>query len=529
MALNNIEQNIFSAVPEASKIGATSFQPLSTIFHAVNKSGSLAMAEVLLSAYAHEQRRNEFFCSYYDISKETNLNNLFQQFSENQGNGKILISHDLVGKAHLFPKAKFITLLRDPIKRLVSCFYWLRTQHPEVIRGRNILQWAEESGKSHSQIFQFACHSDTRPQLKHEVNKMSNEEIFKIAHCWFEKNVHAYGITEHFEESIMWLASHLGLKSVPLWKTDKRNVNRPLWDQLDDNIISSLEDLFSHDIAFYQSMKNQFLTQTEALSKYPMLLDYKNQCLPQRIEQDSYGATQFKDIEKEIVQQLDKRGLNLPKNSRVSNIRLVTEDLPTWWTEGGNRLYLDANETLGKVPVLTYPSHLPPPKNTLIIALCKQSPPIHLWGESSIIYLSNNISLPQSKINCGNGSLIFLGSLTRSDSNTLLDARNGGAIFVEGDCLIAGGCRFITDDMHAILNADTRQRINNYGGQIVIRKHVWLNMEALLKGGAEIESNCIIGPRALVDNKIPFGSYSTGVPAQTIRSNVTWDPQDLPK
>ena len=87
----------------------------------------------------------------------------------------------------------------------------------------------------------------------------------------------------------------------------------------------------------------------------------------------------------------------------------------------------------------------------------------------------------------------------------------------------------MTDDTHAIRDAVTGQRLNTFGGRIVIDRHVWLCEHARVLDGASIGPNSIVGADSLVKRRVvPPNSVAVGVPARIVRSGVTWSREDEP-
>jgi len=159
-----------------------------------------------------------------------------------------------------------------------------------MIRDRALLTWVAESSKAFSNSFQFACYESASREEKLKVGKLSPEEISKRGQAWFSQNIDLFGITEHFEESIMWFALHLGLPSVPVWTTDKRNVNRPKWKTIDQGDLDSIAEFVQYDVEFYQEKEKEFLACTRDWRGDSLIARYIEACDQPRLEQAGYGA-----------------------------------------------------------------------------------------------------------------------------------------------------------------------------------------------------------------------------------------------
>lgn len=247
------------------------------------------MATVLRDAYEHAGRKSEFMCRYFGMPKERE--EAIRRFTELINRSCILIDHDLVGLYKDFPTTVFATTLRDPVRRLISCYFWLQTYHPHVVAERDIIRWARESGPHYTHSFQFACHEGIQQSEKLRIKLLDPLEMASKGEAWFDKNVVAFGITELFEETIMAFACELGLPSIGIWRPDTRNKNRPKWKLITDDVRLEIADVIRYDIDFYQRKRSKFLERYEILIKSDVLSSYRTACAIARAEQETYGAT----------------------------------------------------------------------------------------------------------------------------------------------------------------------------------------------------------------------------------------------
>ena len=201
--------------------------------------------------------------------------------------------------------------------------------------------------------------------------------------------------------------------------------------------------------------------------------------------------------------------------------------LPDWWSENGNVLL--TSETTPSVSIVAHPG-LPPPTNAVVALASEAIQPVQImvWGDGATIYIGPRTNLPGAALNCGGGSSIVIGNDISTAGSAVLNARNGGSIFVDSDGLWSNHVVMVTDDMHAILDAITSQRINRFGGRIEVGAHVWLGFDVLLIGDTTIGSDSIIGGRAVLKGTVPDATVAAGNPCRPIRSGVTWTHEDLP-
>ncbi len=102
-----------------------------------------------------------------------------------------------------------------------------------------------------------------------------------------------------------------------------------------------------------------------------------------------------------------------------------------------------------------------------------------------------------------------------------------GAINIGEDCMLSGDIRMDVSDMHSILDAETKMRLNP-PADINIENHVWVGQGVHILKGNSIGHDAILGAKALVASSIPNNSIAVGVPAKVVKSGVTWDRKILP-
>ncbi|WP_455964031.1 acyltransferase [Methylorubrum aminovorans] len=85
----------------------------------------------------------------------------------------------------------------------------------------------------------------------------------------------------------------------------------------------------------------------------------------------------------------------------------------------------------------------------------------------------------------------------------------------------------LTDDMHTIRDMHSGKRINPFGGRVVIGERVWMGLEAIIKGDADIGSDTMIGARSMATGTLPANSVCVGIPARPVRTGIVWEHADL--
>ena len=249
-------------------------------FHGVNKSGSLAMANVIKEAFDSAGRANELFSHYH-------LGGDFQKYLTDVGSRKmapgLLISHYLYGALPPSPGRVWITQFRHPLPRILSCYQWIKNKF-ERKNGLDTYVTLEQfidntKGILHSQINQVSMSwGDRRKTLS---RSLTAEDMLNLSLDALERDFSLIGIAEYFEESIFMFASMCRLVSVAPWKRDIRNPGRINSELISEAQRAQIYHVFKNDFLLYEFALAKFKIQANYFDFGPGLLEYKVACVDQ--------------------------------------------------------------------------------------------------------------------------------------------------------------------------------------------------------------------------------------------------------
>jgi hypothetical protein len=248
------------------------------VFHGVNKSGSLAMANVLREAYYDQGRANQFFCSYLGIPKwQADFNRILTSSTGHS----LFISHYIYRDVPLPPDAILVTQLRHPLPRTLSVYGWLKrnhlNRHDNKLDGFPSLEaWIRSmKGRGHTQMAQFAHKLGV---TREDTVGLTNDELYELAVENFERDVVWFGVAELFEESAFALGHICGLESIAPWSKDTRNRWRQSLSETDEAIIELIQETYAHEFRFYERALETFRARIEEIDFGPSLDAYKARC-----------------------------------------------------------------------------------------------------------------------------------------------------------------------------------------------------------------------------------------------------------
>lgn len=216
-----------------------------------------------------------------------------------------------------------------------------------------------------------------------------------------------------------------------------------------------------------------------------------------------------------------------PPSPRLSGLRVRRSGLPDWWREGENLLLVGPDAT---VPELKANEFAPPPLRS-VVALGARSlfNHINLGGAGALVILGDDVSAHSGAMSCFGRSSVLIGDDTTCTNWATLDCRNGGLILVGSDGMWAHGVSLMTDDTHAIRDAKTGERLNGFGGRVVVGQHVWLCEHARLLDGSRVGADAVVGAAAVVKRTVlPPNTVAVGAPARPVRTGITWSREDAP-
>jgi acetyltransferase-like isoleucine patch superfamily enzyme len=203
-------------------------------------------------------------------------------------------------------------------------------------------------------------------------------------------------------------------------------------------------------------------------------------------------------------------------------------DLPAWWELNGNKAFRLRRHSDRPLPRVTTHPGLPPPESKVVFFNGSDELGLMLWGRSGLVFLSEDAYVPGAIIAAGEG-FVYLGEQVRSTARLTINCRNNGAIVILKDCLIASDITLMTDDCHAVIDLQSGDRVNTFGGVIWINEHVWIGDGSRIMGDCVINSQSVIGFGTFLRGvETPGNSVIAGNPPRAVRTGITWDMNDVP-
>jgi Galactose-3-O-sulfotransferase len=166
---------------------------------------------------------------------------------------RVLLGHLQFGvHEHVSVPVDYVTILREPVERIISMYYWIKGNHEHVLNDlvkRMSLSDFASSG--------FEITTNHQSKLISGLLGNSTDEALSVAKTNLQSHITAFGLNERFDESLTLFKSVLGWKQV--WYVS-RNVtkNRPHRSGIPDSTLEVIKKHNALDIELYEFAKNRF-------------------------------------------------------------------------------------------------------------------------------------------------------------------------------------------------------------------------------------------------------------------------------
>ena len=198
------------------------------------------------------------------IPKLEESENILKEVSTSQINQlKLIQGHLKYGiHNHFHRRAKYFAIIRDPINRVLSTYYYVLSQknNPQNLSTANNQMTIYDFVQSGVNPFlingQTQLISGKTGYIDNPI--IESEELFSLAKENIENDFLFLGITEMFDETILILKNMLGWH-MPYYSIANRTKKKPNYDAVNPTIISFIKEHNQLDIKLYNITKTSLL------------------------------------------------------------------------------------------------------------------------------------------------------------------------------------------------------------------------------------------------------------------------------
>jgi hypothetical protein len=165
-----------------------------------------------------------------------------------------------------------VTLLREPIRRLVSAFSYGVLVHPDLFAAGSFDEFVESgAARHHSQAVGLLRAAGCSVEIPR-----SNAELLSAARAELTRGYALVGITECFEETLFLLCRLAGYDSIGMWWRVLAAPRLVEPDHLDPRTRTRLEHDLAPDLALYEEAHAAFTARVARASFGPALQQYRD-------------------------------------------------------------------------------------------------------------------------------------------------------------------------------------------------------------------------------------------------------------
>lgn len=200
----------------------------------------------------------------------------------------LFYGHNMFGLLELFGiQEKYITILRNPLDRLISDFFW-KEIHNNKETAFNALQkfYSFIQKADHLEFYIHHCGDLRHQNAQHfdlsECSKTANEKAFNMAMDNLKTKFWFVGITEIFDESVYSLLKKLKKIEIGKWWTRRHPFTkyRPQYLELSKTSREIIEKKTKYDLELYQTLRKKSESEFTELKWDRHFIQYFNEAHP---------------------------------------------------------------------------------------------------------------------------------------------------------------------------------------------------------------------------------------------------------
>ena len=224
--------------------------PLLVFVH-IRKTAGKTLRQILYRQYGRGRTR---LVRNYFVAPETSLNVVQGLAAEPPPGLGVVHGHFLFWPDIEWPDGtQFLTLLRDPVERAISHYFWLRARNP---RFKKSLEEAISEG-SISDNLQTRVLAARMPAFGETTEEMLEDALRSL------DRVNVIGLTERFDESLVLATRTLGWRRM-LYRRENVTPDRKPREAIAPRVIDLVKRYNALDLELYESASKRFEQAIEA-------------------------------------------------------------------------------------------------------------------------------------------------------------------------------------------------------------------------------------------------------------------------
>ena len=227
------------------------------IFLHVTKTGGTTLRRILDKKFRSMEIVTLHKSDVFPDGNDMRVNDFIKLSIENKQTVRFIRGHiDFGLHRHIPHPSTYITLLRDPVERIISWYYFLlQNKNPEskdytegILKSKDIKDFIYKGKGGRNTLTRQFCSSSEWRKAK------SPAERYGIAETNLEKYF-LFGILEKFDESLILFKRFFGWQDLPVYTKANVTKKRPKRHELPLGAIDVINESFNLDIKLYNRAK----------------------------------------------------------------------------------------------------------------------------------------------------------------------------------------------------------------------------------------------------------------------------------
>jgi carbon monoxide dehydrogenase subunit G len=224
-------------------------EPLLVFVH-IRKTAGKTLRQILYRQYGRGGTR---LVRNYFVAPETSLNVVKGLAAEPPPELGVVHGHILFWPDIEWPEGtQFLTLLRDPVERAISHYFWLRARNRRFSKS---LEQAITEGSIHDNL-QTRVLAASMPPFGETTDEMLEDALRSL------ERLTVIGLTERFDESLVLATRRLGWRRM-LYRRENVTPDRKPREAIQPRVIDLVKRYNALDIELYERASKQFEREVE--------------------------------------------------------------------------------------------------------------------------------------------------------------------------------------------------------------------------------------------------------------------------
>mgnify|MGYP006291256665 CR=1 FL=1 len=166
---------------------------------------------------------------------------------------QLLMGHTQFGvHEYVHEPARYFTMLRHPVRRVVSLYYYIKSGWPGS-------RYASMGLEAFLESDHRAAQSNDQVRIISGMDPDTNpSEALRRAKSNLKNEVAVFGLTEHFDESLLLFRRTLGWTRPPVYVSSNVNRKRPTVEELPSATVDAIREENELDLELYRFANEQF-------------------------------------------------------------------------------------------------------------------------------------------------------------------------------------------------------------------------------------------------------------------------------